>query len=89
MALAAGIGETRCSSRTTDTALAPPSTGTSSTSKLTHTTATLLRHAGVMPRDFADMLGHRDERMFDQHYSDHRVERVVDLTEAQGRMLGG
>ena len=54
-----------------------------------HTTATLLRHAGVMPRDFADMLGHRDERMFNQHYSDHRVERVVDLTEAQGRMLGG
>jgi integrase len=58
-----------------------------SPNELRHTTATLLRHAGVAPRDIADMLGHRDERMFDQHYFDHRAERVIDLTEAQGRML--
>jgi integrase len=58
-----------------------------SPNELRHTTATLLRHAGVAPRDIADILGHRDERMFDQHYFDHRAERVIDLTTAQGRML--
>jgi integrase len=60
-----------------------------SPNELRHTTTTLLRHAGVAPRDIADMLGQRDERMFDQHYFDRRAERVIDLTEAQGRMLSG
>jgi integrase len=58
-----------------------------SPNELRHTTATLLRHAGVDPRDIAEILGHSDERMFDQHYFDRRAERVIDLTEAQGRML--
>jgi integrase len=58
-----------------------------SPNELRHTTATLLRHRGVAPRDIADILGNKNERMFDQHYFDRRAERIIDLTEAQGRML--
>jgi integrase len=61
-----------------------------SPNELRHTTATLLRtHAHVAPRDIADVLGNKDERMFDQHYFDRRAERVIDMTDAQGRMLSG
>jgi len=47
---------------------------------------------GSWPREpwveaVADLLGHKDVRMLAQVYR-HRVKRVVDLTEAQGRMLG-
>ena len=34
------------------------------------------------------MLGHKDVRMLAQVYR-HRVKRVVDLTDAQNRMLSG
>jgi hypothetical protein len=59
-----------------------------SPNELRNTTQTLLRHAGVDPRDIAELHGHSDTRMFDQHYFDRRAERVIDLTDAQARMLG-
>ncbi len=51
-----------------------------------HSAATLLIEAGVPIHQVADMLGHKDTRMLAMHYRHKRG--VVDLTEAQGRMLG-
>ena len=58
-----------------------------SPNELRHSCASLLRHLGVPATQIADFLGHTDTRMLDKHYG-HRVTPVIDLTEAQGRMLG-
>jgi integrase len=55
--------------------------------ELRHSCASLLRHREVPDTQIADFLGHTDTRMLDKHYG-HRVTPVIDLTEAQGRMLG-
>jgi integrase len=54
--------------------------------ELRHSCASLLRHRGVPDTQIADFLGHSDTRMLDKHYG-HQVVPVIDLTEAQGRML--
>jgi len=59
-----------------------------SPNELRHSCASLLRHLGIPMAQIADFLGHRDTRMLDKHYG-HPVTPVIDLTEAQGRMLGG
>ncbi len=56
--------------------------------ELRHSTASLLVDGGSPLEEVADMLGHKDVRMLAQVYR-HRVKRVVDLTEAQERMLSG
>jgi integrase len=56
--------------------------------ELRHSCTSLLRELGVHDSHIAALLGHRDTRMIDKHYG-HRVVDVVDLTEAQGRMLNG
>ena len=56
--------------------------------ELRHSCASLLRHRGVPDTQIADLLGHRDTGMLNKHYG-HRVTPVIDLTEAQGRMLEG
>jgi integrase len=61
---------------------------TISPNELRHSCASLLRHLGLPLAQIADFLGHRDTRMLDKHYG-HPVTPVIDLTEAQGRMLGG
>ena len=62
-----------------------------SPNELRHSCASLLRLAPAPPwaTHGADcrLLGHRDTRMLDKHYG-HPVAPVIDLTEAQGRMLG-
>lgn len=58
-----------------------------SPNELRHSCASLLRHREVPDTQIADFLGHTDTRMLDKHYG-HRVTPVIDLTEAQGRMLG-
>jgi len=58
-----------------------------SPNELRHSCASLLRHLGIPLAQIADFLGHRDTRMLDKHYG-HPVTPVIDLTEAQGRMLG-
>ena len=58
-----------------------------SPNELRHSCASLLRHLGLPMAQIADFLGHRDTRMLDKHYG-HPVTPVIDLTEAQGRMLG-
>ena len=58
-----------------------------SPNELRHSCASLLRHLGIPMAQIADFLGHRDTRMLDMHYG-HPVTPVIDLTEAQGRMLG-
>ena len=58
-----------------------------SPNELRHSCASLLRHRKVPDMQIADFLGHTDTRMLDKHYG-HRVTPVIDLTEAQGRMLG-
>ena len=55
--------------------------------ELRHSCASLLRHREVCNTQIADFLGHTDTRMLDKHYG-HRVTPVIDLTEAQGQMLG-
>jgi integrase len=55
--------------------------------ELRHSAASLLVADGTPLEEVADLLGHKDVRMLAQVYR-HRVKRVVDLTEAQGRMLG-
>jgi len=55
--------------------------------ELRHSCASLLRHREVPDTQIADFLGHTDTRMLDKHYG-HRVTPVIDLTEAQARMLG-
>jgi integrase len=57
-----------------------------SPNELRHSAASLLVNAGVPLEEVADFLGHNNVRMLAQTYR-HRVKRVVDLTEAQGRML--
>jgi integrase len=57
-----------------------------SPNELRHSAASLLVNAGVPLEEVADFLGHANVRMLAQTYR-HRVKRVVDLTEAQGRML--
>jgi integrase len=54
--------------------------------ELRHSCASLLRHLGLPLAQIADFLGHRDTRMLDKHYG-HPVTPIIDLTEAQGRML--
>jgi integrase len=56
--------------------------------ELRHSCASLLRHLGVPMAQIADFLGHRDTRMLDKHYG-HAIAPVVDVTEAQARMLRG
>ncbi len=60
---------------------------TISPNELRHSCASLLRHLGLPLAQIADFLGHRDTRMLDKHYG-HPVTPVIDITEAQGRMLG-
>jgi site-specific recombinase XerD len=57
-----------------------------SPNELRHSAASLLVNAGVPLEEVADFLGHANVRMLAQTYR-HRVKRVVNLTEAQGRML--
>jgi len=57
-----------------------------SPNELRHSCASLLRHLGIPMAQIADFLGHRDTRMLDMHYG-HPVTPVIDLTEAQARML--
>lgn len=57
-----------------------------SPNELRHSAASLLVNAGVPLEEVADFLGHANVRMLAQTYR-HRVKRVVDLTDAQGRML--
>ncbi|HMK63383.1 MAG TPA: site-specific integrase [Acidimicrobiales bacterium] len=54
---------------------------------LRHSCASLLRHLGLPLAQIADFLGHRDTRILDKHYG-HPVTPVLDLTDAQARMLG-
>lgn len=57
-----------------------------SPNELRHSAASLLVNAGVGLEEVADFLGHANVRMLAQTYR-HRIKRVVDLTEAQARML--
>jgi integrase len=59
-----------------------------SPNELRHTAATLLVDSGMRLEDVADFLGHKDTSMLIETYR-HRAKRVVNLTEGQGRMLGG
>lgn len=61
---------------------------TISPNELRHSAASLLVNAGVPLEEVADFLGHANVRMLAQTYR-HRVKRVVDLTDAQARMLSG
>ncbi len=58
-----------------------------SPNELRHSCASLLRARGVPDGLIADFLGHNDTRMLNLHYG-HPTTPVLDLTEAQGRMLG-
>lgn len=58
-----------------------------SPNELRHSAASLLVNASVPLEEVADFLGHANVRMLAQTYR-HRVKRVVDLTDAQARMLG-
>ena len=57
-----------------------------SPNELRHSAASLLVNAGVPLEEVADFLGHANVRMLAQVYR-HRIKRVVDLTQAQERML--
>jgi integrase len=59
-----------------------------SPNELRHTTASLLIDGGAHPTMVSDLLGHRDGRMVNQTYR-HKIQPVVDLSEAQERMLKG
>jgi site-specific recombinase XerD len=54
--------------------------------ELRHSTASLLVDKGLPLEEVSDLLGHKDVRMLAQVYR-HRTKRVVDLTDAQDRML--
>jgi integrase len=57
--------------------------------ELRHTAASLLYAKEASADEVSDFLGHKDDRMFRKHYFDPSVRPVIDLTEAQGRMLRG
>lgn len=59
-----------------------------SPNELRHTAASLLVASGLPLEEVSDVLGHKDTRMLAAVYR-HKVKRVVDVTEAQARMLEG